>query len=402
MGVAAYHLFMFWWRPIREYLLALVRAYQSFVLGIVFGIAGAVGLFLSDQSGVRIAALIGIALGFVVAPYQAFQRVRQERDAARSANQATGLPINLGYANLLSGGNWGIDNFEPPNVPGLVARALTGVPYRMTGEAEFTSDDMDRFLELVASSPLAAWLDRNFPLTDAGKAWSLVSPCNGFEFTAARRPVAANNSGTETSARCMVSLPRGTYGVLPRLFVDVILRDLPKDASTGSQPDPYTRVELAGEPYQPTLPELVEILEAERTTLTQIAPAVLGPLIHRSWRERMSERVLRRRLPLVGPNYHVRSKPRYLREAIALPGFPRFGDSFNEIDLMVQVPTNVSAYDGQGQLELFRRGIRQVLRYQQFRDFERFVDSLGGRKDSEANGVTAAAPATALIESSKG
>lgn len=200
----------------------------------------------------------------------------------------------------------------------------------------------------------------------------------------------------------MVSLPRGTYGVLPRLFVDVILRDLPKDASTGSQPDPYTRVELAGEPYQPTLPELVEILEAERTTLTQIAPAVLGPLIHRSWRERMSERVLRRRLPLVGPNYHVRSKPRYLREAIALPGFPRFGDSFNEIDLMVQVPTNVSAYDGQGQLELFRRGIRQVLRYQQFRDFERFVDSLGGRKDSEANGVTAAAPATALIESSKG
>jgi hypothetical protein len=368
---------VFWRLSIREYVLALVRAYQSFVLGIVFGIAGAVGLFLSDQNGVRVAALIGIALGFVVAPYQAFQRVRQERDAARSANQARGLPINLGYVNRLSGGNWGIDNFEPPKAPGLVARALTGVPYRMTDEVEFTSDDMDRFRELVASSPLAAWLDRNFPLTDGESRWSLVSPCNGFEFTVARRPVTVSNSGTETSARCMISLPRGIYGVLPRLFVDVIFRDVPKDAPAAGQPDLYTRVELAGEPYRPTLPELIEILDAERATLTHIAPTVLGPLVHRSWRERISERVLRRRLPLVGPNYHVRSKPRYLREAIALPDFPRLGDSFNEIDLMVQVPPDVSAYDAQGQLELFRRGIRQVLRYQQFRDFESFVDNLG-------------------------
>jgi hypothetical protein len=81
---APYDPLVFWWRSIREYLDALMHAYQSFVLGLVFGVAGAAGLFLSDQSGVRIAALIGVALGFVVAPYQAFQRMRRERDAARS------------------------------------------------------------------------------------------------------------------------------------------------------------------------------------------------------------------------------------------------------------------------------------------------------------------------------
>jgi hypothetical protein len=371
---------MLWWRPLREYLVALLRGYQSFVLGIVFGIAGAAGLFLSDQSGVRIAALVGVALGFVVAPYQAFQRIRQERDAARSANQARGLPLNLGYENLLSGGNWGIDNFEPPNVPGLVARAVTGVPYRLAQEAEFTSNDMDRFCELVARSQLAAWLDRNFPLAeeDAGQAWSLVAPCNGFEFTVARQPVAADGTGTETSARCMISLPRGVYGVLPRLFVDLIFRDVPKGGlSDGNRPDPYVRVELAGEPYRPTLAQLIEILESHRATLTEVAPAMLEQLVHRSWRERVRERALRRRLPLVGPNYHVRSKPRYLREAFKLPDFPRLGDGFNEIELMVQVPPRISAYDGQAQLALFRRGIRQILRYQQFRDFEPFVDLLG-------------------------
>lgn len=67
---------------------------------------------------------------------------------------------------------------------------------------------------------------------------------------------------------------------------------------------------------------------------------------------------------------------------------------------MVQVPTHISAYDGEAQLALFRRGIRQILRYQQFPDFERFIDSLGGRGDSEANEVTSV-PATPLVDSSK-
>jgi hypothetical protein len=357
-----------------------MHAYQSFVLGLVFGVAGAAGLFLSDQSGVRIAALIGVALGFVVAPYQAFQRMRRERDAARSDIQLNRLAINAGYVNLLSGGNWGIDSFEPPNLPGLIARAITGVPYALARDAEFASKDMDRFRDLVASSPLADWLERTFPCEgpSESEAWQLVSPCNGFEFTVARQPVVVRGGGSEASARCMITLPRGIYGVFPRLMVDLVFRDLPKEPpEDGRQPDPYTRFELAGEPYRPTLAELVEILGTLTETLTEIAPAVLKPIVHRTLREGLSERVLRRRLPLIGPNYHVRSKPRYLREALKLPDFPRLGGGYDEIELMVQMPPRISAYDRNGRLVLFRRGIRQLLRSQQFRDFESFVDALG-------------------------
>jgi hypothetical protein len=176
----------------------------------------------------------------------------------------------------------------------------------------------------------------------------------------------------------MISLPRGIYGVLPRLMVDLVFRDLPKELpEDGRQPDPYTRFELAGEPYRPTLVELIEILDTLTETLTEIAPAVLKPIVHRTWRERLRERVLRRRLVLVGPNYHVRSKPRYLREALQLPDFPRLGGGYDEIELMVQLPSRVSAYDRNGRLVLFRRGIRQLLRNQQFRDFESFVEALG-------------------------
>jgi len=57
------------WRSIREYLSAVVRAYQTFVIGLAFGVAGAIGLFSSDQSSVRVLALIGVALGFLVAPF---------------------------------------------------------------------------------------------------------------------------------------------------------------------------------------------------------------------------------------------------------------------------------------------------------------------------------------------
>lgn len=371
---------MLWWRPIRDYLLAVIRAYQSFVLGLVFGVAGAIGLFLSDQKGVRIAALIGVALGFVVAPYRAFLRMRQERDAARSDSQLSTFAISAGYVNLLSGGNWGIDSFEPPNQPGLIARAITGVPYGLSHEAEINSDEMDRFRDLVAASPLAIWLAAGFPCGHGSEseAWRLVSPCNGFEFTVARQPVVLNSGGSEVSARCMISLPRGSYGVVPRFVVDIIFRDLPKDSpQDGQQFDKYTRFELAGDPYRPTLANLFTILETLAATLAQVAPAVLGPIVHRTWRERLSERILRRRLPLIGPNYHVRSKPRYLREALLLPDFPRLDGGYDEIELMVQVPPRISAYDKAGQIHLFRREIRQLLRYQQFRNFESFVDALG-------------------------
>ena len=127
------------WRPLREYLRAVVAAYQSFVLGLVFGVAGAIGPFVSDQSGVRIAALVGVALGFLVAPYKAFQRMRWERDAARADSPFDRLAIQLGHVNALSGGGWAIDNFAAPNVPGLVARAIAASSYPL---ASLTTGDI--------------------------------------------------------------------------------------------------------------------------------------------------------------------------------------------------------------------------------------------------------------------
>ena len=40
----------------------------------------------SSQDGIRVLARIGVALGFIVAPFQAFHRMRIERDEARSGN----------------------------------------------------------------------------------------------------------------------------------------------------------------------------------------------------------------------------------------------------------------------------------------------------------------------------
>ena len=56
-------------RSIREDLPAALHAYTFLVLGLLFGITGAAGLLVSDRSGIRVAALIGSALGFLVALY---------------------------------------------------------------------------------------------------------------------------------------------------------------------------------------------------------------------------------------------------------------------------------------------------------------------------------------------
>ena len=93
---------------------------------LVFGVAGAIGLFVSNQNSIRIAVLIGIALGFLVAPYEAFQRMRWERDVARADSTFDRLASQLGYVNALSGGGWAIDSFQAPNIAGLGRPRLWG------------------------------------------------------------------------------------------------------------------------------------------------------------------------------------------------------------------------------------------------------------------------------------
>lgn len=371
---------MFWWRPIREYLAAIAAAYQSFVLGLVFGVAGAIGLFVSDQSGVRVAALIGVALGFIVAPYKAFQRMRWERDVARADSPFDRLAIQLGYVNALSGGGWAIDSFQAQNIPGLVARALTASAYPLRNGVELSSNDIDRFRDTVASSPLAGWFARRFPNEDNSEeqAWRLAAPCNGYEFTVERDAVANDGRGSELFARVQLLLPRGIYGQTPKLLVDLLVRDLPAEQLAGAAPiDMFTRFELAGDPWRPDLPELVELLDVLGETIAAIAPSVLEAIVHRSWRERLRERA-GRQLLLVGPNFHVRSKPRFLTESLQLPDWPRFTDAAgDQAELMIQTPPSVSAYDRDGRLALIRQQLRQLLRTLQYRDFEPYIETLG-------------------------
>ena len=92
----------------------------------------------------------------------------------------------------------------------------------------------------------------------------------------------------------MLILPRGTYGVAPRLMIDLFFRDVPKELpANGVQLDQFSRFELAGEPYRPGLVELAEILDKLAIALTDLATAVLKPILHRSWRERLLESMTR-------------------------------------------------------------------------------------------------------------
>ncbi len=61
-------------------------------------------LFVLDQSSVRIAALIGLTLGFLANPTKALQRMRWELHAPRAGSPFDRLAIQLGHVNALSSG----------------------------------------------------------------------------------------------------------------------------------------------------------------------------------------------------------------------------------------------------------------------------------------------------------
>jgi hypothetical protein len=120
----------------------------------------------------------------------------------------------------------------------------------------------------------------------------------------------------------------------------LVAAELPPGAAEG---DLDKQFDLAGDPWRPDLPELVDVLDALGETIGAVAPAVLEPIVHRSWRERSGSELL-----LVGPNYHVRGKPRTSVESLRLPDFPRFVTGSDRAELMIQTPPNVSAYDRRG------------------------------------------------------
>lgn len=371
---------MLLWRSIREYVAVVVRAYTPFVLGLVFGVAGAIGLFVSDQSGVRVAALIGVALGFLVGPYKAFQQMRPERDAARANDQFAHLRT-WQYVNRLSGGSWSIEGFQSPNVPGLVVRAIVAADHALRAEAEVDSDGIERLRDAAAASRLDRWLNASF-VDGAGSVplWQLASPCNGFEITVERSGVRVGGGGSEISARVMLSLPRGMYGVAPRLMIDVISRDVPKDPdiSLDEKSRPF---ELAGEPWRPDLEQMFDLLnELADTLVGELAADALDPIVHRSRREHLVARLRHQgELRLIGPNFDVLAKPRPLVRALQLPDFQQLPGGYSDAEIMAETPTRVSPTDREQRGQLIRRAFKTSLRRQQFLHFEDYVDGIGGR-----------------------
>jgi len=237
-------------------MIAILRAYQSFVLGLVFAVAGAIGLFSSDQSSIRVPALIGVAVGFLVAPFQAFHRLRVERDLARSQAQGQYGVQRLfpqQFVNAISGSSWAVDSFEPVQDAALVMRGIIGA-YPLAREYEVESTLLDGFRVAAASSAIDHWLRQRFGDIAVGQEWQIVAPCNGYEFTVERAPFLVGSGGSEIRVRCMLILPRGGMAITaPRVLVDLIARDAPKELPEGALPDANTRLELIGEPFRTSI-----------------------------------------------------------------------------------------------------------------------------------------------------
>jgi hypothetical protein len=177
----------------------------------------------------------------------------------------------------------------------------------------------------------------------------------------------------------MLSLPRGTYGVMPRLLIDVISRDVPKDTDI-SLDAIYRPFELAGEPWRPDLEQMFDLLnELADTLVGELATVALDPIVRRSRREHLVTRLRHHgELRLIGPNFDVLAKPRSLVQALQLPDFRQLPGGYNDAEIMVETPTHVSPSDREQRGRLIRRAFKTSLRTQQFLHFESYVDEIGG------------------------
>jgi hypothetical protein len=342
----------------------------------------ALALAATSSSTFGTCALIGLAIGFLVAPFQAFHRLRIERDLARSQAQGqygvAQLLMPQRYVNAISGGSWSVDAFEPVNEAAFVVRGIIGA-YPPDPHSEVESTLLDRFRETAASSAIDLWLRGRFVEVGSAQKWQLVSPSNGFEFAVERTPFVLESGGSEIRVRCLLVLPRGGINITaPRALIDLIARDLPKEPTTSAPSDPFTLFELAAEPFRPDLNEIVDAIA--ETLVVEIAPVLFPPLLHRSRRERTLARLgLKPRLRLIGPNFDIRSKPRPLTVALTIAEFPRLpGGTWEANDLLVQTPTKVAPDDRERRHELLRREFRAFLRQHQYRDFEASVAAIAG------------------------
>jgi hypothetical protein len=204
----------------------------------------------SSQDGIRVLALIGVASGFIVAPFQAFHRMRIERDEAHSGNQFGPL-FGYRHANALSFTSWLIDRAPLPlREPALSVHGIAASSSPAHPNVELDSDFADRFRLLVERSAIAEWMRHLLGETnDAAETWRLVLS-NGFQVGVQRDRVPYAGGGSEVWARVFLALPRGYGAAKPSLTVDFISSDLPAPGTAPTQIERFTQLQLNGSPYR--------------------------------------------------------------------------------------------------------------------------------------------------------
>jgi hypothetical protein len=358
-----------------EYLRELVGGYRSVVAGVVLEVLGVLAIFWSDQRALHIIGVVGVAAGFLVAPFLAFHRIRLQRDTA--ATSGTLFLRGPRPANELSFGNWSLDSFASPNEDGIAARAMVAAHYSVAATTQFTSALADRVREVLEGSAIDAFL-----VSLAGGmpgTWQLISPTNDWVITTIRDPVRLGE-GWEAWARCIVQLPHSFGGRWPFAVADACFRPIRSEPVADAQFNPALSPKPAG-PARLNLFQMRDLLSSLATTVVHdIAPVAFPVVIERTRRERFFARWKKHEgLRLIGPNFDVRSRPHMLPDVLEMPQLTRRPGAPSDNRLYAETPSRVDSYDARQRDHVIAQGIIRCLRQHEYANAETFASELARR-----------------------
>ena len=355
-----------------EYLRELIGGYRSVVAGVVLEALGLLGIFWSDQRALHIIGVAGVALGFIVAPFLAFHRVRVQRD---NTTESGALFLRGPRpANELSFGNWSLDSFASPNEDGVAARAMVAAHHPVSASTQLTSALANSVRETLERSTL----DRFVVSLAGGKrgAWSLVSPTNDWVITAVREPVPLED-GWEVWARCIVQLPRSFGGRWPFAVADACIRPIRAEPALDAQFNPALSPLPEGK-ARLDLVQLRDLLSSLAATVAdEVAPAAFPAVIELTRRERFLARWnAHHGLRLIGPNFDVRSRPHTLVDVMRMPQLERRAGAPSDNRLYAETPSDFDSFSPTQRADVICQGIARCLRQHEYAGVESFVAEL--------------------------
>jgi hypothetical protein len=339
------------WVSIREYVLAICRAWWQLAIGLAGGAFAVVSAF---RSGLVVPTWVGAvvaAAALIVAQFLAFHRVRLARDRS---GRLVSLP---GIVNEFSGGNyWPSSRAGYVETPGhgLAVRVIVG-PGAHIPSARITKELRESLPGLLASSPFEAWLQaRSAPAT-----WTLTMPMGPF-FANVERDQGAEGSNDATY-RAFGSFQLPTAPQSPRAFIAVDLV--------------FTLDAEAAAPILLSLADVYELcLSLVATALDRLAPGLL-PQIEPKRRVRF-----RQRLRLVGPSiFFYAPNGRTLADYIDLSALRLVGGATqaNVQQLAaIELPSGRHLDSGASRDEFVRSGLKTMLEVSHFVDGDEYVDAL--------------------------